>query len=330
LKILVIILFVALGSHALWAQKILVTPADFLSSLQEGAVIPEKILSGRTAVLYDHTIKTEELKEIHSSFQRIGIDAVAYLRLEKAIGGFDTRKEFAQYFTTRSIDILLVVTHATQYRIFITPYLPNSLANNLPMSGWATSHEKLSELLRQVYRTAASSYNKKNLLINDLPETDFAIDIIHQVRNETFAYDLKVDALAVPKFNDEKLDAELEEIFKNYPLKYKLVDPAIEEAELRKQGFLYVLRFVNAPCLLAKELCDYEISGPVSAFASVTYPNGQPVLKTISADTPVFKFYAKKIDSENVFLGNKWDADTTWQEALRNYIKGLRIEFKLN
>jgi hypothetical protein len=330
LKNIAFIFFVTLSSQNLWAQKILVTPADFFRSLQAGAIIPEKILSGRTAVLYDQSIKPEELKDIHSSFQRTGIDAVAYLRLEKAIGGFDTRKEFTEYFTTRTIDILIVLTHAAQYQIFITPFAPNAFANHLPMPCWSASHEKLSELLRQVYRTAASTYKKKNLLINDVPETNFTINIINQVRNETFAYDLKVDALAVPKFNDEKLDAELEEIFKNYPLKYKLVDPAIDEAELRKQGFLYVLRFVNAPCLQAKELCEYEISGPVSAFVSVTYPNGQPVLKTISAETPVFKFYAKKIDSENVFLGNKWDADTTWQEALRNYIKGLRIEFKLN
>ena len=67
-----------------------------------------------------------------------------------------------------------------------------------------------------------------------------------------------------------------------------------------------------------------------SALISVTYPNGQQQLKSFSANTPVYKFYFKHIDSGNVFLGTKWDADLTWEQALKNQIKGFKAELKVN
>jgi hypothetical protein len=67
-----------------------------------------------------------------------------------------------------------------------------------------------------------------------------------------------------------------------------------------------------------------------SALVSFTYPGDQAQLKNIPANEQVFKFYFKHIESQNVFLGTKWDADISWQQALVNQIKGYKIEFKLN
>jgi hypothetical protein len=38
----------------------------------------------------------------------------------------------------------------------------------------------------------------------------------------------------------------------------------------------------------------------------------------------------KSIEYGNIFLGNKWDADLTWQDALRNYILAYRADAKIN
>jgi hypothetical protein len=66
-----------------------------------------------------------------------------------------------------------------------------------------------------------------------------------------------------------------------------------------------------------------------SAIASITYPDGGDAqLKNIPSQTPVYKFYFKHIDSGNVFLGTKWDADITWEQALKNQYRAFKAELK--
>ena len=103
-----------------------------------------------------------------------------------------------------------------------------------------------------------------------------------------------------------------------------MTEPGIPEKELRKQGQLYVLGFIHARGSVAKELLGYDMTKSESALLSVTFPDGQQQLKNIPSNTPVFKFYFKHIDSGNVFLGTKWDADVTWQQALINHIRGMK------
>jgi hypothetical protein len=142
---------------------------------------------------------------------------------------------------------------------------------------------------------------------------------------------MKVDLVAVPKFGDVVLDAELEKLLtENFPFKFKMTEPGTPEKELRKQGMLYVLCFIHTRAKIAKELLGYTPGKSETAIVSVTYPEGQPVLKNIPANTSIFKVYFKHIDSGNIFLGNKWDADVTWQAALMNNIRGMKAELRLN
>ena len=84
----------------------------------------------------------------------------------------------------------------------------------------------------------------------------------------------------------------------------------------------YVLCYIHTRNVVSKEILGYDMTKSESALASVTFPNDAMQLKTIPAETLVYKFYFRHIDSGNVYLGTKWDADVTWQEALRNYLKG--------
>jgi len=149
-------------------------------------------------------------------------------------------------------------------------------------------------------------------------------------RSEFFSIDLKVDPLAIPKSGDETLDKELEEIMKSYPYKYKLTEPGLSEAQIRQDGSYYVLRFIFARDKAAQNLLGYDGAKSQSAIVSVTYPDNNPHLKNIPANTMVYKFYFKHIDSGNIFLGTKWDADLTWQQALINQIRAFKAELKIN
>jgi hypothetical protein len=308
-----------------------ITEEQFNARIKPGSVLPEKLLSSRTAVFYNYLFTTKELELAQTYFQQSGIDAVIYLDDDLVIAGRDVCVATAQYLNSREISNLIFLKKSNQqFSLTLVEY--NRKANFIEEGqvSWNGQDRVLEELCRRLYLASAAGLKRENFLINDFPETDASVNPLGGRRNEFYAVDLKVDALAVPKFNDPEKDRELEEIMKTYPFKFTFTDPNLSEADLRKQGFLYVLRFVQARAKVAKALLLYDMTKSESALVSFTYPGDQAQLKNIPANEQVFKFYFKHIESQNVFLGTKWDADISWQQALVNQIKGYKIEFKLN
>lgn len=307
---------------------------DQFIQLKEGG-LPEKILSGRSFVLVSPEFTEKEIVDIHASFVKTGIDAIGYCEVDKVFAGTDVDRAYWRYLESREVtNLIILLKKKSAFEIIVTPFAgSNNEADRFVHEdavAWKTQHALLAEALLVLYRTALNQYKRQNLLINEVPETDLPVQVITGDRREQFAYDLKVDGLAVQKFGEATLDRELEEIMKTYPFKYQLVDKSIPEAELRKQGCFYLLRYVYTRGPVAKQLLGYGINKNESALVSVTYSNGLEQIKTIAGDVPVYKFYVRQIEYNNVFVGPKWDADTTWQQALRNFIKGLRNEMKVN
>lgn len=330
-RVLLVFLAFLLGYYPVIAQ--LVIPDGVrIEQLNLQGGLPEKLLSTRTAVFNHYSLTEKEITEIQLSFQRTGIDAIIHLELDMLFAGKDVTKAFSDYLTKREITNLVFIEKGeTGYRITITTFSGKENVIEPNQMAWSTSNGLLTEALKTLYRTAAAQQKKQNLLINDAPETEAVINPIVGKRNDFFASDLKVDPLAVPKTGDESIDRELEEIFtNNYPLKFKMTEPELTEKELRRQGQLYVLGFIYTRGSAAKELLGYDMTKTESALISVTYPDSQQQLKNIPSNTPVFKFFFKHIDSGNVFLGTKWDADVTWQQALLNHIRGMKAELRIN
>lgn len=306
--------------------------ATWVNALKTDGVLPEKLLSGRTAIFYSYHFTPKELTIAQENFERTGIDAIVYFDMDKLMAGDDVTRAYANYLKRREIDNIIVITKAPGlYNIFITVFNKSDQVVEKGQSAYVVSNQVWSDALKTLHRLAANAQKKQNLLVNPVPEMDIPINSITGKRNEFYAIDLKVDPLAVPKFGDEKMDARLEEIFKeHYPWKYKLTEPGLDEATLRRQGYYYVVELIYTRATIAKEVLGYETSSFETAIASVTYPESQQQLKNIPANTPVYKAYFKHIDSGNVFLGTKWDADLSWEQALINQIKGLKAELRVN
>jgi hypothetical protein len=303
---------------------------QFLSRIKSGGALPEKLLSTRTAVFHPYTMTSKELGNLQTSFQRSGIDAVAYFENDLLTAGRDVSVAMAEYLIAREIsNLLLVIKTETGYRIMVTEFNKKANFVEQDQAAWSAEHSSMEELLRTLYRAASNGLKKENFLINDIPETGLAINPINGRRGDYYAIDLKVDPLAVPKFGNEEMDKDLEEIMKSYPFKYKLTEPGLSESELRKQGSLFVLRFVHARAKVAKGVMGYDMTKSETAIVSIAWPDSQPELKNIHANAEVYKFYFKHIDSGNVYLGTKWDADITWQQALINQLKGFKAELKI-
>ncbi len=303
----------------------------FFNRLKVGGPLPENLLSSRSVVVYSNTIAQKALDEMQLSFQKTGIDAVAYFDIDVLLAGKDMGRALAFNFNKRDIqNFVFMLKNGNTYRTYITGFDTKENFVEENQMAWSLEDTSLPELLKKIYRAAAGGLKRTNLLINDVPETDLSVNPISGRRSEFFAIDMKVDPTAIPKFGNETMDKELESIFTIYPLKYKLTEPNLSERDLRGQGSLYVLCYVYTRGSIAREILGYDMSKPESAYVSVTYPNGEAKLKTYPKDEYVYKFYFKHIESGNVFLGTKWDADTTWQQALKNHLMAFKAELKLN
>lgn len=324
------VFLVLLFSTAVTAQ-IPVGQHQLLSRLNTTTVLPEKLLSTRSVVFYPYTMGIKELEKIQKHFQEAGIDAVVYLENDLLAAGRDASVALAEYLNAREAGHLIVFQKDDGYSLYAAPY--NNLATLFEenQNAWHQKEKTLDLLLQRLIRAINNaSLTRENLLINEYPEVAMPLNLFKGRRAEFFAIDLKVDPLAVPRFGDEAMDKELEEIMKSYPYKYKLTDAGLSESQIRKDGSYYVLRFVYARDKAAQNLLGYNTTKSQSAIASVTYPEEKAQLKSIPANAMVYKFYFKHIDSGNIFLGTKWDADETWQQALINQIKAFKAELKIN
>lgn len=327
MKILVFLMFLL----PWFAQaQIPVGEQELLSRLKAGSALPGKLLSTRSVVFYPHTMTMKELELIQKGFQRTGIDAVLYVESDLLAAGRDASVALALYLNAREITNLIIFRKKDGYQMYAAEYNNMATLFEPGQNAWFKQEKTLDVLLQHLYLTATNNLKKENMLINDYPETAMPVNPIMGRRSEFFAIDLKVDPLAIPKFGDEAMDKELEEIMKSYPYKYTLIEPTLSEAEIRRAGYYYVLRYFFGRDKVAQNVLGYDITKSQSAIVSVTYPEDKPQLKNIPANTIVYKFYFKHIDSGNVFLGTKWDADLTWQQALINQIKAYKAEFNIN
>jgi hypothetical protein len=328
LKTLTVLLFVFVTLSS-FSQPALEKDA-LVSRLAFAETVPEGLLARRAVVLYEGGITQKDLEETQKAFQQTGIDAVAYFVSDYLLAGADPQKAFTDYLVSRNISFLILFDKEKQnYRLTFIRFSGTRDLVNPASLAWRQTNPVLSELLITIYRFALSNQKKQNFLVNDFPETDISIKYFSGRRTETYTAMVKSFKVAVPKFGNEKADAALEQLLKDYfPVNYELVDPTIDERELESKGFVMVLRFVHTRGIVAKKILDYDISQTANSIASVMVINGESQLKTIPTEETVYKFYIKHLEYGNIFLGNKWDADTSWQIALANHLQLMRQDLK--
>ncbi|MCE7862119.1 MAG: hypothetical protein DYG99_01110 [Bacteroidetes bacterium CHB5] len=324
MKLRILILFFVLPISA-WAQLVH-TLSRIESSLALTNTVPEGLLAQRSVVLVEGAIRPKELEETQKAFQQTGIDAVSYFESNRILAGADPQQAFAKYLNTRNISfIILFSKSASSYSL--TFFRFNGKANlfDAGVSGWHQNHTSLKELLLVVFRFAVSNQKKQNLLINDFPETGNNFKYFDGRRSEVYTALVKSFKVAVPSMGNEKDDAQLEKLLLEYfPLKYEIVDADIPESELETKGFKTIIRFMHTTGAIAREILEYDPSKTGNMLSSAAIINNEAQLKTIPANTIIYKFYVKQLEFGNLFLGNVWDADTDWQQALINHLYHMR------
>lgn len=326
------ILAALLLSFALGAQAQSTEENALTASLSIGAALPTDLLSTRSVVLFQNAVTKADLEETQKYFQQTGIDAVCYFDIDYVLGGVDTRRAFANYFSFRNIKYIIVIQKKNgEYTYYIGSYCGSRDIFDKTSQGWKQSNSSQVELLRTIYRFATSNLKRQNFLINDLPEMDIAMNYFTGRINQNFSVEAKSFKMAVPKMESERDNLELEAFMKQYyPFKFEMVDATMEEAELLARGFRTVLRVLHTRGAIAREILGYDPTQTGRSLATTFFADGVTQIKTIPSQEPVYKFYVKSTEYGNLFLGNKWDAEVRWQDALRNYVMAVRADAKIN
>ncbi|MGC4020607.1 MAG: hypothetical protein QM734_01015 [Cyclobacteriaceae bacterium] len=321
-------LFFLLLSFSLTAQ---VSEEDkFISSLNIGSDLPRGILAQRSIVLFEISYTKQELQEVQKYFQQAGIDAVSYIDIDYVLSGLEPSRMFSNYFNVRNIKFLIILSKINdQYQIIFTEYNGTKTFGDKSKTSWKFNHASLTELLRTVYRFAVSSERKINLLINDVPDTKIDIAFFKGKQDERFSPDVRIFKIAIQRLGNEEDDKALAELLRdNYNMKYDLVDPELTDAQLNDKNYRFVLRFIHTRGDVARDILGYDVGQTAGSLPTTYFAEGQAKIKTIRAKKIIYKYYLKNTEYGNIFLGTKWDADETWQDALKNHIAGMRSDLR--
>ncbi len=306
-----------------------------LSTLNYSDPLPEKILSSKTVVLTEvpsegenPTIRGEwssVSKTIQQGFQKAKIDAVVHYYIDDIFSGPESYHAYLDAFDDRNLShAALVFFDGEQYQLILLKLQDRKFLIAEGQSAFKMTGVDLSSMMNSLYKKAANSgLEKTNLLIIGTPEYGAPVDIITGRRSEFYDLNFKSEKLAVPVFADT---SDIKAVMANYPYRWEFVDGSKDEDALRKDGFQYIMHYVNSTGKVAKQLLEYPFNENETAFVSEIKVDGKSQVFSQNIDAHVYKFYIKHIRTRNLFVGKRWDAGYTWQEGLSNYIINLRNE----
>ncbi|MBM3177202.1 MAG: hypothetical protein FJZ78_04265 [Bacteroidetes bacterium] len=306
--------------------------STIVSRLNQGDAIPEELLTRKSLVLHDPAISLKELESFQSGFQRCGIDAVLYVPYDIPTANAEVNRLFINYASKREVYYFIILTKKESlYDLVVAPFDGKKDWFTEGHAAWHLFGTDASAITQSIFRLTAGKLKKRNLLINETPETQLSLNTITGNRNEFFALDLKVDRLAIVRSGLAAEDKIVEEYFaKNYPFKFEFFNPGVLDKDIRSKGFLYILKYVHARAGVAMRLLGYEPTKIGKTLPTISFTDsGQAEIKNVSAETTVWKFYFKHLENGNHYLGTKWDADEDKFQALKNHLIGFKTELRI-
>ena len=286
-KLFLIVLAVFMASYSFGQEEEEINVVGF-RFLDYGKELPKDILEAKSLVLVSvpPVSKNSSVRgdwkafaaESHEYFKKIGVDPVAYAYLDDVFANQEVSKAYADIFTKREIKYIIVLSkvwlkiknkESLRYVIVITPYSKDPLFIANGQKAYKDQNKELEKAMKKIYGvTIRKDMPKSNNLIIDRPEYLQAFTIIKGIKYPSFPEDLRVDKLAVPKFEEvpipskrpggilnnriakeiekanaavERQNFELDRLFQNYKWKYELIDPNKDKDQLYREGFLYQL-----------------------------------------------------------------------------------------
>jgi len=338
-------------------------PVHQYVSFQPTDELPKGINSERAAVIFSVPTKdidgfqqeedvTQLIRQVHKALITMGIDPIFYLSDVNFTASFNARKSYVELFNQRRVKNIIFLTKSNgKYTIIMSPYngsprLIKDGSDAFFMDG-ADLYQLLLSIGKEVRR---ADQFKGNFLIPERPNMLNGVSTVENSLLKNYPGILRRSKLAVERFSPldstsvsdadallqikaynrevKNKNVELEEIMKTYPYEYELIDPMSDD-ELKRKRYQFLLRSVVSSAATVKQMLGYDVLPSETVFASIipVMPD-QTRTKTIPREAIVCKFFIRQNISKNVHVG-EWDADETWQEALKNMIGNLTQELRV-
>ncbi|MEO9872387.1 hypothetical protein [Ekhidna sp.] len=325
-------------------------------SFNKSLSVPESINSERSAVIFDIPDKNGEFKQlgdykkmlsqVHKGFVTMGIDAVFYLNHQDLVASNSSFNSYVELFNRRKVKFLIFITkNNTGYALAMSAFNGNRkmIESNADVF-YLEGTDLFSILLNMGKEIRRADYPLNNFLIPEKPNYLQGLSTVENTLLKNYPGQLRRSILAVERFalldstktldskvlakikaynkNIFKKNMELEKIMTAYPYEYVLIDPMSDD-ELKRNRYQFLLRSVHSSARSVRQMLDYDVLPSETGFVSIIpiMPD-QTKVKTIPSDALVYKFYVRQNISKNVHVG-EWDADVTWQSALKNMIGNL-------
>lgn len=333
-----------------------------LRILNYSSELPKGLLQGRSAafiLVENENPKRTKWKMLaekaHAIVVETGTDVIGYFNIQDVFSGLEPQKYFAEELVKREVVNLLIFEQSNDgVTLKVTAFNKKPTFIDHGQLAWRAKEAGLPELLGAYKRAVGSSGQQRtNFLMSETPEFFEDVAIIKKQRFEVFNRDLKLDKLAVPVFqhtalpgNGDNLAGEeyekirsfqeqwkadtsqLAAIMKAYPFEYGIIGSDFDEKKLRNEGYQFILYSVHTSGKAIHELLNYKHDKNVTDYITIKKGIEKPSLVTIPAHTNVYKYYIKHIYSGEIYLGEGWDAEESWQESLKNHLHGIMEKVK--
>lgn len=339
------------------------SPLYQLVDLKYITEIPTTLTNSRSAVIVTNPDINGEFRKIgdwkiiankaHEAFVKMKIDPVFYINLYDLNASASATESFVEIFNQRKISNFIFITETTiGFQIVIAP---NKNGKELLIHGqiaYSLEAESLNSVLLMLGKEIRrSDQTLGNFLIPEKGAFLSGVSIIENTQLKNYPGQLRRSVLAVerfkklpePKNGSESVlenvqnfnlqidlnNAELESIMKLYPFDYVIIDPMSDEDLLRNRH-QFLVRSVTGSAASVRQMLDFTIVPSENNYVSVIpiMPD-KTSIKSIPSDAIVTKFYVRQNISKNVHVG-EWDADETWQLALKNMIGNLTQRLNIN
>lgn len=305
-------------------------------SLSTTESIPEKLLQGKSLLIFKTAaiLETNGIRPdwmamadvVQPYLQRCGIDAVATYHYDDIVSGKETEEAFLFRFKNRMITHLVLVEQTRSgFEIRVAKFDKITLIDTTTPV-WYTSAVELKEAANKLFLATSQSGQKfSNRLVLAVPEKGLLVKPIQGRRSEFYDLNLQSDQLAIVPFADT---SRIRNVMESYPYKYDFVSGDTPERELRSDGFQFILYYVHSTGEAVRTMLEYPVNDEEDAYVSESFNGETPVAYTYDKNKTVYKFYIKHIYSGNIFLGKKYDAAPSWEEALNLYIANMREQLQ--
>lgn len=333
MKILVNIYFI-LFSLASVAQS-----PTFFNQYDQVDTLDPLLTKSRSLVILATPQKDGEWKDmaqyLHKSFRVMGIDAINYIHYLDYSANPSIESSMNQYANNRQVGYYIIVEkREVGYRAAIIS------RKSEEKSCWYTEGENLKAVVLNLAITLKrTEHQNQNFLISVAPEYLTHLPLFEGTRYPNYPDRIRRMRMAIfeiPElaFDSSYSDQQKEEITRynlevkrknefireqveKYPYKLDIL-PMQEEKELYRQGYQYVLYYLNTSAESIRNILAYETTGQEEYISQLTLPDGKRTLKSYPAEKTLYKWYIKQTAVSDIHTGRYWDAHDNFESSLEH------------